>query len=669
MFKKLLAISAFCLLLLSSTVNATVWYADATNGSDSNVGSTYTAPFKTIQKAFSRASAGDTIIVNPGVYYGPFNFTAKGTASSHITIKAKDKGEGKTILTNANKTIRENVNKNLWVKNDSSNTWVTSYTLTPGASVYGDNYIFPARLLCDDVDMLQFASLQELKTGMYGDKKVLDSGYFYDNSNHKLFVRLRTDGKYGSANPNDHVIKVSPSVYSEIKTGSLLNYFHGVDTYGNIIGEDSYNLCIGTYDGSAATSTTVAPSYYVDIDGFTFETPGNTGILLRASDVTVKNCWFKGCRAGIRGAARSNSDMMYSNNITIQNCDYSQYPITEDTREIINELGTSGNFSWWMRKGELSEQSKYFNYEKGGFVTYMGKNWAIRKNNIHDCFDGISFLAMMSYKDGDTEIPAENIEISGNVFKNCVDNGIELENHSKNIEIFDNEFENNFIPISYQPLGGAPWPSNIRIYKNIIHNSRDFNNLFGVTAGKKTAIFKIGIDVTKNGFETDPEEFVIPNNGVKVFNNTIVSPGARLFENVSGSGKSYIPFRNIEFTNNVIVCGANSLKDFGFGMARAQILYREDTGIEFSHNVFSLDSLKRVSQFTDNMLTDGVYVYDADEIGFNGLSRLSIDPTIKADSVLIGAGTTDAGVPEMSSTVGALGYGQSFHNYVVGVNN
>lgn len=663
MLKKILAISAFCILMLSSTANARVWYADIENGNDSNVGSTYTAPFKTIEKAFSRAQAGDTIIVNPGVYYGPFNFTAKGTSSAHIAIKAKDKGEGKTILTNANQTIRENASGNLWTKyNESTNTWVTDYTISHDSNA-ADTSFYPTRLLCDDVDMLQFESVQALEDGVYGTQTALNYGYYYDDANHKLYIRLRTDGKYGSANPNQHTIKVSPSVYNRI------TLFYGDSEHGDVIGNDSYNLCIGAYGSSAATSGAAADSYYVDIEGFTFETPGNTGILLRASDVTVKNCWFRGCRTGIRGAARSEADKIYSENITIENCDYSQYPIFDDTREIINTLGQEGGFSWWLRKG-TKEFSKVFNYERGGIVTYMGEDWAIRKNKIHDCFDGISCMAMLKYKNNSAEVPAENIEISGNIFENCVDNAIELENHGKNIEIFDNDFENNFIPLSYQPLNKTPWPTNIRIYKNVIHNTRDFNDLFSVTAGKKTAVFKIGIEVTEsNGFESEPEEFVITEDGVKVFNNTIVFPGSRFFENVSGSGKSKIPFRNFEFTNNVIVCAANSISDFGFGMTRAQILYREDTGIVFSHNVFSLDRLKRVSQFADNLLTDGEYVYDANTIGFNELSRLSVDPTIKADSVLIGAGTTDVEVPEMSSTVGALGYGQSFHNYVVGVNN
>lgn len=657
MLKKLLMLSA-CLLLMTTTVSARNYYVSP-DGNDSNVGSTYTQPYKTIQKAFSMATAGDQIIVEPGVYYGPFDLTKKGTESSHIKIVARDKGEGKTVFTNANQTIRENENKNLWVKNDNSNTWVTNYTLTPNVTGTTSSDLFPARLLCDGVDMLQFASLPDLKAGTYDGTVVSDYGYFYDRSNHKLFVRLRTDGKYGSDDPNQHIIKVAPSYYTEINTGK----FHGSSDSGDVIGHDSYNLCIGTYDERRSDSQAAAPSYYVDIEGITFETPGVTGILLRASDVTVRNCWFRGCRTAVRGAARSSADRIYSNNITIENCDYSQYPIMEDAQEIINRLGTAGGFSWWVRKG-LTDFSKPFNYEKGGFVTYMGQNWAIRKNYIHDCFDGISYKAMYRYKVDDAEVPAEYIEISGNVFENCIDNGIELENHGKNIDIYDNKFENIFIPISYQPLGGYPLPTNIRIYKNVMHNTRDFNEMFGITAGKKTYIFKIGCDVSQ--FDTEPTEFVAGENGVKVFNNTIVSPGARMFENVSGSGKSKIPFRNFTFTNNVIVCDVNSVSDFGFGMSRAYILYRDDTGIVFSHNIFSLDNLKKVSHFGDNALTDGENVYDAEAIGFNKLSRLALDPAIKSDSLLIGKGTT-SGDSEMSSTVGALTYGQTFQNYVVGV--
>ena len=43
------------------------YYVDAINGSDSNAG-TAVAPFKTINAAAAAISAGQTIIVGPGIY-------------------------------------------------------------------------------------------------------------------------------------------------------------------------------------------------------------------------------------------------------------------------------------------------------------------------------------------------------------------------------------------------------------------------------------------------------------------------------------------------------------------------------------------------------------------------------------------------------------------------
>jgi len=66
----------------------------AKTGSDTNVG-TYESPLLTIQVAVNKAVAGDTIIVEDGVYTitGDFCYTSKsGTAGAPITIKARNKG-------------------------------------------------------------------------------------------------------------------------------------------------------------------------------------------------------------------------------------------------------------------------------------------------------------------------------------------------------------------------------------------------------------------------------------------------------------------------------------------------------------------------------------------------------------------------------------------------
>ncbi len=86
----LAAVLVFCI----STCFATTYYV-STTGSNSNAG-TIALPFKTITYAYSKVTAGDVIIVKPGIYtdytpYAGLNFTKNGTAANPITIKSQYK--------------------------------------------------------------------------------------------------------------------------------------------------------------------------------------------------------------------------------------------------------------------------------------------------------------------------------------------------------------------------------------------------------------------------------------------------------------------------------------------------------------------------------------------------------------------------------------------------
>ncbi len=667
MLKKLISI-LICFAAIQSAAYARDYYVDASCGSDGGDGSAQ-SPFATIQKAADSVSPGDIVNVLPGVYYGPVNLTRKGTKDKPIIFRAQEQGEDKTIITNANKLLRKNQNKDLWTLFDEENNiWVTDYTVEKNAHIDLENpdYLFPSRLLADDVDLTAYTSLDNLKNRIYmkTDSSYMPGypqGYYYDHANGKLYIRLRTDEKYGSKNPNEHVIKTAPSYYTYISNSGG---WGGGAWCGNAMGRDSYNFCVGEYEGALSASRTRAPSYYVELDGFTFETPGFAGVFLRSSDVTVKNCFFKGCRTAVRGASRVRSDdLIYSDNIIIENCDYTQFPTYDDAIDLIWEYldkdrkliltdFTTGSdesydmtqYFWWQRKSA----NKNFNYEAGSFANFMGTNWTIRYNYIHDCFDGISYQAMQQYLENGVEKGSEYIEIYGNTFERCLDNAIEFENHGRNIKVYENEFINNFVPISWQPLGNTPWPTDIRFYKNIIHNTRDFNSFWSDKAGFKNYIFKLG---STNELPTGAAAFSAEDDGVWIFNNTIVSPGSNLFGNVSGSGRSGIPFDNFHFVNNAVVC------DLRVNNGAASVSYNNEIGIEFSHNVFASADLKQYDLSADPVLADGgKLVYNAENVGFKELSRLKLNPELKKDSPLIGAGIRDRHDAAMSRDVGAVEY-------------
>ena len=87
--------SLLMLLCLFSTINikevsaATINYYVAPNGSDSNVGTSKTKPFKTIAKAVSQAKSGSTIYLASGTYNvtSTIKLDKSNSSSAYITIK------------------------------------------------------------------------------------------------------------------------------------------------------------------------------------------------------------------------------------------------------------------------------------------------------------------------------------------------------------------------------------------------------------------------------------------------------------------------------------------------------------------------------------------------------------------------------------------------------
>ena len=71
-------------IYFNANAAANTYYVSAT-GNDANAG-TSSAPFKTLQKAATRAVAGDTIVVLAGSYTGTNTITLKGSPSAPITI-------------------------------------------------------------------------------------------------------------------------------------------------------------------------------------------------------------------------------------------------------------------------------------------------------------------------------------------------------------------------------------------------------------------------------------------------------------------------------------------------------------------------------------------------------------------------------------------------------
>ena len=83
------------LLLQAVPIHATEWFISP-GGDDANAGTSETAPFKSLAKADSMLTAGDTITVLDGTYpagrpYGASSITKSGTPNAWITVRAKNR--------------------------------------------------------------------------------------------------------------------------------------------------------------------------------------------------------------------------------------------------------------------------------------------------------------------------------------------------------------------------------------------------------------------------------------------------------------------------------------------------------------------------------------------------------------------------------------------------
>src|SRR5919108_3053305 len=81
-------VAIFTGLFVSSAGWATTFYVDATQGNDSNAG-TSSAPWKTIRKAADNMVAGDTAIVRAASSSERVQVTRSGTSGAPITYQAE----------------------------------------------------------------------------------------------------------------------------------------------------------------------------------------------------------------------------------------------------------------------------------------------------------------------------------------------------------------------------------------------------------------------------------------------------------------------------------------------------------------------------------------------------------------------------------------------------
>ncbi len=297
------------------------------------------------------------------------------------------------------------------------------------------------------------------------------------------------------------------------------------------------------------------------IQGLTFETPGAVGVLAMRHHVTVKDCTFIGCRFGVGGRAQSPDESRTTHHVTVDHCDYSNKPVFEDTMQVIKKyhntpIAKKHTYYWWHRKGHNTDRTNIKNDETG-ILGNVGSHWVLKNSNIHHAFEGLATWGVRWAKD---------LKITHNRFYKLVDNAIETEDHAADVTIAYNWIEDVFEPISWQPLGGTPWPGPVFIHDNVITQSESFGKIWQLV-GHMPGAFKIGASgknwardhMGATGFSDKnsliSKRFVaVPGAGFVVYHNTVFMPQGNL---LSLPHPTYGPMArelaNFRFFNNLIV--------------------------------------------------------------------------------------------------------------------
>ena len=601
-------------LLAALPASAATYHVDGKSGDDARDGDAPGSAWETIGHAAEIVQPGDTVIVHPGVYHEHVQLRRAGTAGQPIRFVADAIAKNRVVLTGADPELR--AGRQPWrIEDQRLNI------------VHVKSAHRPARVLADDVDLFPYESLDELKTftlknGVPGPQH----GYAYDAAGGKLFVRLNK--RYGSIDPSEHTMKVAPA-------GGIGAASRHADA------PTHYNFGVLT-DGPA----------HVILEGFTFETPGLCGVFVKKGAVTVRQSWFIGCRAGVSGASDGADDAKRTDNVTIERCDFSQYPAWQDVEDIVAsskaetapETKTAGNvkakpaklppYFWQVRSGGPNSYDL-------GIALKIGTGWKITHNYIHDCIDGLSGWSLGH---------ARNLDVSYNTFDRVLNHAVECGDHSSFVRVHHNFLKDVIEPFAWNPKGGTPWPGPIVVDHNIVTYSTAGQKLWSAldfSPNNTPGCFEIGC--TDRNWEQPhmkavPRDAVaVPGAGFAAYNNTIFFPRGNVLQ---FSGLLQRQVSGFRFLNNIVVTR---------GLMPRIYAGLDLSGLEFNGNLVCAagdDGAGPGKKFAGPL---GREVEDFSKLGIVDAARRNFG--ITSQSPAVNGGVAAQGLPDFSVDIGAFARG------------
>ncbi len=183
---------------VSASTTGKTYYVDTKSGSDSNAGTSLSAPLKTISSAVSKVTAGDTILVKAGLYREIVNLGTSGSAGKPITLGSYGDGE---VIVDGSPAVTG------WT-NYSGTVWKA--TVSGGSSI--------DTVVVNNVPLVKYKTTKAIPAS--------GSGQWYFDGSSTLYADM------GSVNPTSSSADVFVVRYNHGSSTIFLGY----NSYWNIIG-------------------------------------------------------------------------------------------------------------------------------------------------------------------------------------------------------------------------------------------------------------------------------------------------------------------------------------------------------------------------------------------------------------------------------------------------
>ena len=461
----------------------TIYYVCASTGSNSNAGSQM-SPFQTIQYASSLAVAGDTIMVQPGIYrerVSPYN---SGTSTNPITYKSVVKGQA---------IIRGSI------------PWQPSFQLSPNiwqGVIYDTSFT--------DMSAIDGANPFKIPSSVtpYGRNGSAEVAYKMPNTDPNLIYSIGqvfVDGRLITQCPYFSEMQNTPnSWYYDLSSDLLLINLPDNNPIGHLIEITNQRRVFAPHQRGLR---------YIVVDGFTIEHCGNNYPNQFWTIPQNQHAGMIGTRSG-RYWTIQNNTIRFANSIGI---DWgNEGGQTQDLEIGVNGPAT-GSYGHIIRNNIISDNGA------SGTASYMAKNFTF-SNNVIQRNNTLLFTGSHRWESAGVKVhQPTNSTIQNNLIENNYCHGIWSDQGAGANSIFQNNI------IRYNTGSGINYEIGTATTGNVVNNIFYRNNYGvsfvtsgGVTIANNAFLGSTVADIYTNIFTRTADKW--DSNNINIQNNLFLSP-------------------------------------------------------------------------------------------------------------------------------------------------